>query len=101
MALLFWVLGNGIAAYSALLGGFSYILPNVLFVKFAFRHSAAESAQLALMGLFIGEGIKLLSTAVLFALCFMLIKPISVVALFSTFVTMVFVNVVGVATIMK
>jgi len=82
MALLFWVFDSGIAAYSALSGGAAYILPNGLFVNYSFKHSAAESAHLALQGLFIGEGLKLLATALFFALCFVLIKPIAVLALF-------------------
>lgn len=101
MALLFWVVSGGVAAYSALLGGFAYILPNIVFVAFAFKYSAAESAQMALGALFVGEGIKLVATAILFALCFILVQPISIGALFVTFVVMVFVNLAGIALIMK
>ena len=101
MAVLFWVFDGGIAAYSALLGGLAYILPNSVFVNYAFKHSAAESAHLVLNSLLMGEGLKLLSTAVCFALCFALVKPVAVIALFSTFVTMVFLNLAGIAIIMK
>ena len=101
IALLFLAIADVVTAWSALLGGLAYILPNILFVRFVFRHSAAESPQRAVSGLFIGEAVKLMSTAVLFALCFILVKPLSVVGLFSTFIMMVFINLVGIARIMK
>ncbi len=100
-ALFFWVLSGGVAAYSSLLGGLAYIVPNIFFVMYAFKYSAAESAPMALGGLFIGESLKLVATAILFALCFVLVKPLHVVALFATFVTMVLMNLAAIAKIMS
>jgi len=84
-----------VAAYSALIGGLAFILPNVLFARFAFKHSAKDSANLTVIRFYIGEAIKLALTAVIFVACFLMIGPLSVVALFATFILVLVINLIG------
>jgi ATP synthase protein I len=55
-------------AYSAFLGGLVCVLPNSLFAYIAFRHRGAHAAKQIVADLYWGEAIKLVSTAILFAL---------------------------------
>ncbi|MGI9228231.1 MAG: ATP synthase subunit I [Gammaproteobacteria bacterium] len=86
-----------VMAYSAACGGLAYIVPNFLFARFAFRYSAADSPSLAVKWLYIGEAIKLLLTALLFALIITHIRPLNFVALILTFAAMLFINLYGLA----
>lgn len=98
-ALLLFLSIDVIAAYSALLGGMVFIVPNGLFTGLVFRQATAESANMILRRFFVGEAIKILATIVLFAACFILVKPMNVIALFSTFVAMMVINIIGLATL--
>lgn len=84
-------------AYSALLGGLIYILPNAWFVRYAFRDSTQAPPQLVLSRFYVGEAGKLALTGVLFALCFALVREIHAGALFMTFIVMIIVNLAGLA----
>jgi len=79
-------------AYSVLLGGIVCILPNTYFGAMAFRHSGARSAQKVTTSLYRGEVGKFLLTAVFFACIFVFIKPLSVGALFTTFIATMLLN---------
>ena len=59
-----------VAAYSAALGGLACLLPNILFTRFAFRYSAADSVSLVMRWFYIGEAIKIIVTVLIFALSF-------------------------------
>lgn len=83
------------AAYSAVLGGLAYIVPNACFTRYAFRHSAAHSADLAVRWFYIGEVVKVLATIVIFAGCFLLIQPLNAAALFLTYILILIVNLWG------
>ena len=45
--------------------------------------------------LYIGEAGKLVLTGVIFAICFTLVKPINVIALFIMYIFLIFVNLAG------
>jgi len=97
-SLLFAYIGSE-SAYSALLGGLAYILPNVWFVRLAFRDSGRSTPQLILSRFYLGETGKLVLTGIVFALCFLLVKPLHVGALFLTYIMMIIVNLAGLALI--
>lgn len=84
-----------------LLGGLTFILPNALFVRYTFRQSAAVSAPIALRWLFVGEAIKLATTLLMFAACFLWVKPLSPGIFFGAYIGMVVINMAGNAYLMK
>ncbi|MGM0481024.1 MAG: ATP synthase subunit I [Pseudomonadota bacterium] len=55
---------TGTAATAVTLGGLSAIVPNALFAMIAFLHSGARANQKVVKSFFVGEGVKLLLTAV-------------------------------------
>lgn len=100
IAFLVFAAMGAVAARSALLGGLIFVLPNALFIGYAFRPAQAQSALGALRGLYTGEAVKLFATALLFAAGFALVKPLSVGVLFVTYVTLLIVNLAGNAYLM-
>ena len=84
-----------VAAISAALGGIACILPNVLFARFAFRHSAADSAGLVMKWFYIGEAIKIIVTVLIFALSLTWIKELNFAAMFITYIFALMVNIYG------
>ena len=87
------------SAYSALLGGFIFILPNAYFVRCAFRGNGQQSPDSVLRWFYMGEAGKLILTGVLFAVCFALVKPLYIPVLFGTYILMLIVNLIGLARI--
>lgn len=73
------------AARSAILGGLIFVLPHGLFAALAFRPSAEQSPGSAVRAVYLGEGLKLLATLVLFAACFVAVKPLLLGALLGTY----------------
>ncbi len=71
-------------AYSALLGAVIAIIPNIIFGKKAFKYSGARQSQQVVDSFYQGEKLKIIITAVLFALTFRFF-PIVPVPLFSVF----------------
>lgn len=71
-----------VAAYSALCGGLIALLPNMYFAFKAFRYFGARSSQAIVQSIWAGEMGKLVLTAVLFALLFVGVKQLDVMALF-------------------
>ena len=96
LTLLLYIGVNIETAYSAALGGVAFIVPNVYFTRYAFRHSAAESAVLAVRWFYIGEAVKVLSTVLIFGACFVYIPALNVAALFLTYLLLWIVNLRGV-----
>lgn len=84
-----------IAAYSAALGGIACILPNLLFARFAFRYSAAESAGLVMKWFYIGEAIKIIVTVLIFALSLIWFKDLNFAAMFITYIIALMLNIHG------
>jgi ATP synthase protein I len=85
------------AAYSALLGGAVFIMPNWLFTGVVFRRSDEDTARRILHRFFVGEALKIFVTIALFALSFMFVRPLNVIALFATFILVMIINVIGLA----
>jgi len=85
------------AACSAILGGVVFILPNWLFTGLVFRQSDSDTARGILYRFFVGEALKIFVTIVLFAACFIMIRPLNIMALFATFIVTMVINVVGLA----
>ena len=71
-------------AYSALLGAVIAIIPNLIFGKKAFKYSGARQSQQVIDSFYQGEKLKIVITAILFALTFRFF-PIVPVPLFSVF----------------
>jgi ATP synthase protein I len=84
-----------VAAFSAALGGITCILPNLLFARLAFRHSAADSAGLVMKWFYIGEAIKIIVTVLIFALSLIWIKELNIAAMFITYIFALMVNIHG------
>ena len=75
-----------IAASSAAVGAWACLVPSVYFAYRAFRFSGARSTLLILQSFYSGQAMKLVLTAVIFALIFIYMKPLNVVALFGGFI---------------
>lgn len=97
IALILLVSVDMTAACSALLGGAVFIAPNWLFTGLVFRQMDGDTAQRILYRFFVGEALKIFVTIVLFALCFIFIRPLNVFALFGTFILTMMINVTGLA----
>lgn len=78
--------GSWLSAYSLLIGGLICLIPGTLFARKAFKYRGARSAGLIVKELYKGEAIKLVLMGAGFALSFIYIDPLNVVALFSGFV---------------
>lgn len=75
-----------IAAYSVLIGGVICMLPNLVLAERIFAAGTSEHPQALMRAVYYGEAGKLLLTAALFALAFLLIKPLHVLMLFVGFI---------------
>lgn len=100
LMVLLYIAVNIETAYSAALGGVAYIVPNAYFVKYAFRHSAAESADLAVRWFYVGEAVKVLATVLIFIACFVYIRQLNMAALFLTYILMWILNLRGIFVLM-
>jgi ATP synthase protein I len=85
-AVVLWQWRGTVAGYSGLCGGLIAWLPNVYFARKAFRFSGARAAQAIVRSFYAGEMGKMILTAVLFALTFVVVKPLEAPALFGVFV---------------
>lgn len=74
------------AALSAAAGGLASLIPNLYFASRTFRYSGARSAQKIVRSFYSGEAVKLILTALIFALCFKYLKTLNVAALFGGFI---------------
>ena len=92
-AALAW-LWNHNTAWSLLLGGGVYLLPQSWFAWQAFRYQGARLAPRAVQAFYQGEAGKYLLTGALFAVIFATVKPLDVAALFGAFVGMTVANIV-------
>ncbi len=73
------------AAYSALLGGMTCLLPSLYFAYRAFKYKGAQAAKKIMASFYTGEALKMVFTFSLFALVFIFIE-IAVVPFFLTFI---------------
>ena len=95
IAIALLVIVGRVAAYSSFLGGIACLLPNLLFARFAFRHSAADSVGLAMRWFYIGEAIKIIVTILIFALSLLWIKNLNFAAMFITYIVALMLNIHG------
>ena len=79
---------SGTAAVAVVFGGLAAVVPNALFGAIAFLHAGARANQKVVKSFFVGEGIKLVLTAVLISALFLL-TDFSPVWLMSGFVVAV------------
>lgn len=84
IALLFG--GTVVEARSALFGGLLAVIPNAIFVSWAFRHAGARQAPSMVSDFYIGEALKFVATVIGFGLVFVLVKPLSAGWLFATYI---------------
>lgn len=73
------------AAYSALIGGIICVVPNLVFVIYAYRFGGARAAKKIASSFYRGEALKIMLTALMFAVTFILL-PISIAPLMTTYV---------------
>jgi ATP synthase protein I len=85
---LWWI--NTTLAYSILVGGLIYWIPNAYFTLYAFRFKGARAASAVLHSMYRGEVGKFVLTALGFSLAFISIKPINFVGLFLAYMAMMF-----------
>ena len=97
ISIILLIMNGPIAAYSAALGGLACLLPNLLFARFAFRYSAAESVGLVMRWFYIGEAVKIIVTALIFALSIIWVKELNFAAMFITYIVALMLNVHGLA----
>lgn len=95
LALLLLFYSGVASAWSALMGGLIFILPNAYFTRSAFRGKERESPQFIVRWFYIGEAGKLVLTAVMFTLCFVLVGSLEVKVLFMMYILMIIVNLTG------
>lgn len=74
-----------VVAYSSLLGGLIATLANAWFATKVFRVKPTVKAETLLTTFYVGEIYKFIFTGAMFIIAFVLIKPISVVALLVTY----------------
>jgi ATP synthase protein I len=74
-----------VMAYSALIGGLIATIASAWFAYKVFRVSPESAAQTMLASAYIGEIYKIILTGALFICAFVLIKPISAMALLITY----------------
>lgn len=84
VAVCYW-LGGAIVAYSLMLGGLLVVLPNCYFAWRAFRYNLTRSAMQIVGGMVQAEIGKFVITALMFALVFKFVEPLSAGALFAGF----------------
>ena len=84
VAILFWAFAGRVAAYSALLGSLTCVIPNAFL---ALRLAVArDNAGAVLRAAWLGELGKLGITVVMFLLIFALVRPLQVLPLFAGFI---------------
>lgn len=80
------LLSGVVGGYSAAIGACIAWLPNAWFIYKAFRYQGARSMPAIVQSFWSGLAGKMILTAVLFALAFVAVQPLSVVGLFAGFV---------------
>jgi F0F1-type ATP synthase assembly protein I len=96
VALASWVIADGLAARSALLGGGISTLASFAMALLAFRKAASANAMSAVAGFFAGEAAKLATVIVLFIVVLRTMK-VSPLAMFAAYVATFFVYWVALA----
>lgn len=82
---LLWMLANKHAAYSALAGGAIASAANAWFAWKVFRRGPQRRPGVELATFYVGEIEKIVLTAALFIVAFVLIRPVNILALLSVY----------------
>jgi len=88
----FLVSSGRVAAYSALLGGLLFTVPQLYFGIKAFLYTGARSIHKITQSFYKGESAKILLIAVGFAVVFTTVKPLDYFALYFTFIVVLALN---------
>lgn len=83
-----WFGSNLVVAKSAAIGGALSFMTQMVFATFMFSHSGYRARNRIVSQFFRGQALKWLLTVFGFALIFITIKPLSVLALFAGFIIM-------------
>lgn len=83
-----------VRAYSLLLGGTVFLLPQAWFTWQVFRYRGARSAPQVIRALYKGEAGKYLLTAAMFAAMFATVRPLDVAAVFGAYIGLLLLNAV-------
>tara|TARA_R110001592_G_scaffold30652_1_gene109446 strand:- start:104 stop:472 length:369 start_codon:yes stop_codon:yes gene_type:complete len=89
---IYYLLNGRVAAYSALLGGLVFVIPQLYFGIKAFMFSGARAIDKIVVNFYKGESSKVIIIVIGFALIFSFIRPIDYLALYSSFITILIVN---------
>ena len=87
-------------AYSVILGGVAFILPNALFISLSLGKSAANSEKSALAWFYIGEAIKIVSTILIFTVSIRY-TPLNIWLMFVAYGLVLLINLTGLALAMN
>ncbi|TXS93744.1 hypothetical protein FV139_08870 [Parahaliea maris] len=82
-------------AVSALCGGLVAVVPQAWFAAKAFAHRGARSAREVANAGYSGEVVKFLLSAVGFAALFILLRPVSPLAVFGAYIAMLAIQITG------
>ncbi|MFQ6006193.1 MAG: ATP synthase subunit I [Woeseia sp.] len=86
LAMLFWGIGGGVPAYSALLGGLTCVIPNAFLALRLVAPRRDPGPQGLVRAAYIGELGKLALTVLMFGIVFALVRPIAAWPLFTGFI---------------
>ena len=100
-SLLFFVFASLEFAYSVILGGLAFIVPNAIFVRLSLGTSAAGSGKNVLAWFYVGEAIKVVSTIVIFAAALLLVTPLNIGLMFISYGFILLMNLTGLAMLMN
>ena len=84
----FLAVGDIVLAFSVLVGGFIQIGPQAWFARQAFKYTGARQVDKVVRAMYMGESGKIVLTASLFVVCFILWEQLNFLAVFSTFILM-------------
>lgn len=86
LTVVLWGIYGSVAGYSALLGSLTCVIPNAFLALRLAVPRLDSGAKALLRAAYIGELGKLAITAVMFIVVFVLVRPLSVAALFAGFI---------------
>ncbi|MFL3653934.1 MAG: ATP synthase subunit I [Halioglobus sp.] len=98
---LFLLLFDRVIAYSVFSGGFIAIVPQAYFALRAFSWRGARSAQAMARASYAGEVGKFALSVAGFALVFIMLRPISGLAVFAGFFAMLAIQIIGSGLLLK
>jgi len=92
IALIFWVIRGNVAAYSSVMGGMIFTIPQLYFSVKAFLYMGARANQLIVQNFYKGESTKIILITIGFAVAFRFVNPLDHLALLISFFALVILN---------